>query len=48
MSFLSNKMTMGIIAVIAGILILIFPAILGWIVGIFLIVNGILLILGKK
>jgi len=39
---------MGIIAVIAGILILIFPAILGWIVGIFLIVNGILLILGKK
>jgi len=41
-------MTMGIIAVIAGILILIFPAILGWIVGIFLIVNGILLILGKK
>jgi len=41
-------MTMGIIAVIAGILILVFPAILGWIVGIFLIVYGILLILGKR
>ncbi len=48
MSFLANKVTMGIIAVIAGILILVIPAILGWIVGIFLIVNGILLILGKK
>ena len=48
MSFLTSKMAMGIIAVIAGILILVVPAILGWIVGIFLIVNGILLILGKK
>ncbi len=48
MGFLANKVTMGIIAVIAGILILVIPAILGWIVGIFLIVNGILLILGKK
>ncbi len=48
MSFLSNKLTMGITAVIAGILILVVPAILGWVVGIFLIVNGILLILGKK
>ena len=48
MNFLASKMVMGIIAVIAGILILVFPAILGWIVGLFLIVNGILLILGKK
>ena len=48
MSFLASKMAMGIIAVIAGILILVIPDIIGWIVGIFLIVNGILLILGKK
>ena len=37
----------GIIAIIAGILILVFPGIIGWIVGIFLIVWGILSILGK-
>lgn len=48
MTFLASKMTMGIIAIIAGILILILPQIIGWIVGIFLIVNGILLVLGKK
>ncbi len=48
MSFLASKLAMGIIAVIAGILILAVPAILGWVVGIFLIVNGVLLILGKK
>lgn len=48
MSILANKMVMGIIAIIAGILILAVPAILGWVVGIFLIVYGILVILGKK
>ncbi len=48
MALLANKMVMGIIAIIAGILILILPQIIGWIVGIFLIVNGILLVLGKK
>ena len=48
MTFTVNKMVMGIIAIIAGILILIFPQILGWVIGIFLIVNGILLILGKS
>ena len=48
MAFLANKMVMGIIAIIAGILILVLPQIIGWIVGIFLIVNGILLVLGKK
>ena len=48
MNIVTNKMVMGIIAIIAGILILAVPAILGWVVGIFLIVNGILLILGKK
>ncbi len=48
MAFFASKMTMGIIAIIAGIIILIFPAILAWVIGIFLIVNGILLVLGKK
>ncbi|MFC1950591.1 DUF3096 domain-containing protein [Chloroflexota bacterium] len=48
MNILVSKTVLGIIAVIAGILILIFPAILGVIVGIFLIVNGILIVLGKK
>ncbi len=48
MAMLGNKMVMGIIAIIAGILILVLPQIIGWIVGIFLIVNGILLVLGKK
>jgi len=38
---------MGIIAIVAGILILVFPSILGWIVGIFLIIWGILSILGR-
>ncbi len=48
MAFFASKMTMGIIAIIAGIIILIFPAILAWVIGIFLIINGILLVLGKK
>jgi len=48
MTFFASKMVMGIIAIVAGILVLIFPNIIGWIVGIFLIVNGILLVLGKK
>ena len=48
MTFFASKMVMGIIAIIAGILILILPQIIGWIIGIFLIVNGILLVLGKK
>ncbi len=37
----------GIVAIIAGILILVFPSILVWIVGVFLIVWGILSILGR-
>ena len=38
----------GIIAIIAGILILVWPAILSWIIGIFLIVWGILALIGRK
>ncbi len=48
MEMLKSKMTMGIIAIVAGIIVLIFPAIIAWIIGIFLIVNGILMILGRK
>lgn len=35
---------MGILSIIAGILIIVFPSILAWIVGIYLIVIGILAI----
>jgi len=48
MEMLKSKMTMGIIAIVAGIIVLIFPAIIAWVIGIFLIVNGVLMILGKK
>jgi len=48
MSFLANKMVVGIIAIVAGIIVLINPAIIAWVIGIFLIVWGILTILGKK
>ncbi len=36
---------MGILAIIAGILIIVWPSLLAWIVGIYLIVIGILAIL---
>ena len=48
MSFLANKMVMGIIAIVAGIIVLAWPPILAWVIGIFLIVYGILILLGKK
>ncbi len=43
-----SKIVIGIIAVVAGLLILILPDLLRWIVGIFLIVWGIVSMLGKK
>ena len=43
-----SKITIGIIAIVAGILILVFPDLLRWIVGIFLIVWGILTMVSKK
>ena len=43
-----NKMVMGILAIVAGIIVLIWPAIIQWVIGIFLIVYGILILLGKK
>ena len=43
-----SKWVMGLIAIVAGIIVLVFPAIIQWIIGIFLIVYGILILLGKK
>lgn len=43
-----SKMVLGVIAIVAGLLILLLPHLLVWIVGIFLIVWGILTMLGKK
>ncbi|MFC1870820.1 DUF3096 domain-containing protein [Chloroflexota bacterium] len=43
-----SKMVMGLIAIVAGLLVLIFPTIIQWVIGIFLIVYGILILLGKK
>ena len=48
MAFLANKMFMGIVAIIAGIIVLVWPGIIAWVIGIFLIVYGILILLGKK
>jgi len=43
-----SKVVIGIMAVVAGLLILVFPELLRWVVGIFLIVWGIFTMLGKK
>jgi uncharacterized membrane protein HdeD (DUF308 family) len=43
-----SNIVLGVIAIVAGLLILIFPYLLVWIVGIFLIVWGILTLLSKK
>jgi uncharacterized membrane protein HdeD (DUF308 family) len=43
-----NKWVMGLVAIVAGIIVLVWPAILAWVIGIFLIVYGILILLGKK
>jgi uncharacterized membrane protein HdeD (DUF308 family) len=41
-------MAMGIIAIVAGVLVLIWPEFVRWIIGIFLIVWGILAIVSKR
>jgi len=43
-----NGLLIGIIAIVFGILVLIFPDLLRWIVGVALIVIGILAILGRR
>ena len=47
-SILKSGMVMGIIAIVAGVLILIWPELVRWIIGIFLIVWGVLAIVNKK
>ncbi|MFC2003451.1 hypothetical protein ACFLV4_05865 [Chloroflexota bacterium] len=47
MSILANKLVMGIIGIVVGVIILIWPAIIAWVIGILLIVCGILTLLGK-
>ena len=43
-----SKAVVGIMAIVAGLLILVFPELLRWVVGIFLIVWGLFTMLGKK
>ena len=43
-----SKWVMGLIAIVAGIIVLFVPAIIQWVIGIFLVVYGILILLGKK
>jgi uncharacterized membrane protein HdeD (DUF308 family) len=44
----NQHLLIGILAILAGIIILAVPSMLVWIVGIYLIVYGILMLLGKK
>ena len=37
-----NRKTEAVIAIVAGILVLVFPNLLSWIVGLFFIIHGIL------
>lgn len=46
--FRLSRTIVGIIAIVAGVLVLMRPALLLWIVGVFLIVWGILTVLGKR
>lgn len=48
MPFGLSKVTIGIIGIVAGILILVFPDLVRWIIGIFLIVWGIVTLVGKR
>jgi uncharacterized membrane protein HdeD (DUF308 family) len=43
-----NKMLMGIIAILAGLLIIFVPHIIQWVAGICLIVMGVFMLMGKK
>lgn len=51
MSIFSNKLVVGIVCIVAGLLILPFlslPTIVAWIIGIFLIVYGVVVLMGNK
>ena len=45
---ISSGVVMGIIAIVAGLLVLIWPELVRWIIGIFLIVWGVLAIINRK
>ncbi len=45
---ISTNLLMGILAIVAGVLVIIWPDLIRWIIGIFLIVWGIMTVLGKK
>jgi len=44
----TNSMLTGVLAIVAGVLVLLMPSILKWVAGIFLIVYGIILLSGKR
>ncbi len=48
MTFGLSRVTLAVIAIVAGILILILPELLRWIVGIFLVVWGIIILAGRR
>jgi uncharacterized membrane protein HdeD (DUF308 family) len=43
-----KSIIMGILAIVAGLLVLIWPEFVRWVIGIFLIVWGVLAIMGKS
>ena len=45
---INNDLVLGILAIVAGILVLAWHDALQWVIGIFLIVWGVLHLLGKK
>ena len=45
---ISNNLLMGVLAIVAGVLVIIWPELIRWIIGIFLIVWGIMTVLGNK
>ena len=47
-SILKSGVVMGIIAIVAGVLVLIWPELVRWIIGIFLIVWGLLALINRK
>ena len=47
-SILKSGVVMGIIAIVAGVLVLIWPELVRWIIGIFLIVWGVLAIINRR
>ena len=46
-SIIISGVTMGILAIVAGILILVWPTFIQWILGVFLIVWGVLAVINK-